>query len=544
MNIQKIFYWSLIPLFLLINIGLGSWGLTESSEARYAEISREMVLNHEYLHPTLLGIKHYHKPPITYYITVMGYQIFGINEYGARFFLSVALVFQLLLVFKISKLLFNDLKVALAAAIIYFSFPIVLIAARVLTTDAYMATFVIWSVYWILCYKKNRAPRYLYGFFIVLALAFLTKGPVAVLPVVIFLVVWKVLYKETIALTIHHYLGFVLCLLLSSSWFLAVMTNTPHFLDYLINDQIIARSLTAEKFHRNKPFWYYLILAPLVGFPWLPIMVVCTARAYKKYLKNKTLPLVLLWTIGSLFILFSAFSSKLVLYILPLFSFMAILSGYLFFLIPFDKIKNYSLFYGLLIVVLSLFLILGDFIMEIRIDVRYSLMLAVFLILGLGILYYNTSLQRHYKLMAFSLLFTIGLVLSYPLFGSKNPNTINTIKNIVALAKEKKGDSIGHLIALDVFIPSASFYLNQDIITVKGNTTRVRRDIQFEEDTLYRENLLDISHEKELRKLQQLMQAKNTVLLVRKKDTISDFLCDQIENFKHQIEIDQWRLYY
>ncbi|NKI25770.1 glycosyltransferase family 39 protein [Arenibacter sp. 6A1] len=544
MNIHKIFYWSLIPLFLLINIGLGSWGLTESSEARYAEISREMVLNHEYLHPTLLGIKHYHKPPITYYITVMGYQIFGINEYGARFFLSVALVFQLLLVFKISKLLFNDLKVALAAAIIYFSFPIVLIAARVLTTDAYMATFVIWSVYWILCYKRNRAPRYLYGFFIVLALAFLTKGPVAVLPVAIFLVVWKVLYKETISLTIHHYLGFVLCLLLSSSWFLAVMTNTPHFLDYLINDQIIARSLSAEKFHRNKPFWYYLILAPLVGFPWLPIMVVCTARAYKKYLKNKTLPLVLLWTIGSLFILFSAFSSKLVLYILPLFSFMAILSGYLFFLIPFDKIKNYSLFFGLLIVVLSLFLILGNFIMEIHIDVRYSLMLAVFLILGLGILYYNTRLQRHYKLMAFSLLFTIGLILSYPLFGSKNPNTINTIKNIVALAKEKKGDSIGHLIAFDVFIPSASFYLNQDIITVKGNTTRVRRDIQFEEDTLYRENLLDISHEKELRRLQLLLQAKNTVLLVRKKDTVSDLLCDQIANFKHQIEIDQWRLYY
>jgi len=76
----------------------GTWGLTETSEARYAQISKEMFTSGDYLHPTLLGIQHYHKPPVTYYITSLGYSIFGANETGARFFLAIALLIQLLFI--------------------------------------------------------------------------------------------------------------------------------------------------------------------------------------------------------------------------------------------------------------------------------------------------------------------------------------------------------------------------------------------------------------------------------------------------------------
>ena len=152
---KKQFYLILALLFAVLLSGSGSWGLTESSEARYAEIAREMVTTGDYLHPSLLGIHHYHKPPVTYQLTALGYQIFGVNEFGARFFLAVALLLQVFFVYKIGRLLFKNEKKAMASALIYFSFPVVLIAARNLTTDAFLTTFILWALYFWLLRKKG-----------------------------------------------------------------------------------------------------------------------------------------------------------------------------------------------------------------------------------------------------------------------------------------------------------------------------------------------------------------------------------------------------
>ena len=101
--LTKKFYFVLGLIFILMLCGISQGGLTESSEARYAEIGREMALSNDFLHPRMLGIGHYHKPPVTYAITAMGYKLFGYSEFGARFFLAVALIIQLLLVYKMGK---------------------------------------------------------------------------------------------------------------------------------------------------------------------------------------------------------------------------------------------------------------------------------------------------------------------------------------------------------------------------------------------------------------------------------------------------------
>jgi 4-amino-4-deoxy-L-arabinose transferase-like glycosyltransferase len=76
---------------------LGLWGVTESSEARYAEISREMLLSGNMLLPQYLGVLHFDKPLMTYWITALGYEIFGFNAFGARFFLQIAFSVQLVI---------------------------------------------------------------------------------------------------------------------------------------------------------------------------------------------------------------------------------------------------------------------------------------------------------------------------------------------------------------------------------------------------------------------------------------------------------------
>ena len=93
-----------------------------------------------------------------------------------------------------------------------------------------------------------------------LGIAMLTKGPVVLLPPVIFILFWKIINREKMKFNIHTFLGTLLFLAVSASWFVAVIIDKPILLDYFVKDQIVKRSLEAEKFHRSKPFWYYLFL--------------------------------------------------------------------------------------------------------------------------------------------------------------------------------------------------------------------------------------------------------------------------------------------
>ena len=82
---------------LLFN--LDSYSVLEASEARYAEISREMFRSANLLQPTLLNIFHFHKPPVTFWLTGIGFQLFGVNAFGARFWLQLSLILQGILIY-------------------------------------------------------------------------------------------------------------------------------------------------------------------------------------------------------------------------------------------------------------------------------------------------------------------------------------------------------------------------------------------------------------------------------------------------------------
>ena len=71
-------YFILLAIFIITLFNLGSWGFTETSEARLeAQVAKEMFETGDFIHPRKMGISHYHKPPLTYYITTFGYAIFG-----------------------------------------------------------------------------------------------------------------------------------------------------------------------------------------------------------------------------------------------------------------------------------------------------------------------------------------------------------------------------------------------------------------------------------------------------------------------------------
>lgn len=68
-------HWRFILLLcisaMVLFMNVGSYGLIESSDARYADIARAMYLSGDYMHPNLMDVHHYHNPPpFTYQITL------------------------------------------------------------------------------------------------------------------------------------------------------------------------------------------------------------------------------------------------------------------------------------------------------------------------------------------------------------------------------------------------------------------------------------------------------------------------------------------
>jgi 4-amino-4-deoxy-L-arabinose transferase-like glycosyltransferase len=63
---------------------LGSFGLWEPDEARYAEIAREMLQSGNLLVPHLNYVAYVEKPPLLYWLTTFSFWMFGLSEFAAR----------------------------------------------------------------------------------------------------------------------------------------------------------------------------------------------------------------------------------------------------------------------------------------------------------------------------------------------------------------------------------------------------------------------------------------------------------------------------
>src|SRR5690349_8817732 len=72
---------------------LGSYGLWEPDEARYAEIAREMLATGNFVVPHLNYVAYIEKPPLLYWTTALAFYLFGINQFAARIVPALSALF-------------------------------------------------------------------------------------------------------------------------------------------------------------------------------------------------------------------------------------------------------------------------------------------------------------------------------------------------------------------------------------------------------------------------------------------------------------------
>ncbi len=185
--------------------------------------------------------------------------------------------------------------------------------------------------------KKNNVIRWCVSGFGLAALATLTKGPLGLafplLSSLVFLA-WRGRLKRFWSKDVLY--GLLVCVGILLLWLAAVLLiEDPSYLWNILHDQIYKRA--TNTWHHEQPFYHYLLTFPAAFVPWTLLLVVFpwkqmrTKAWWRNIAARRTLAPAgetYLWICFlSGFVLLSAVSIKIVVYLLPLFAPLAVLTG-------------------------------------------------------------------------------------------------------------------------------------------------------------------------------------------------------------------------
>jgi 4-amino-4-deoxy-L-arabinose transferase-like glycosyltransferase len=147
-----------------------------SSEGRWAEIVREMLLSSNYFWPTINGKLYYDKPLLSYWFIVAVTPLTGgINETAARLPSALFALAGVALVIVMARRLYDRITAAWAGFILATSFSYVFFA-RHASADIETTTGVLAALTLFVCNRERRNGWWVVGLWPIMAVTSLTKG--------------------------------------------------------------------------------------------------------------------------------------------------------------------------------------------------------------------------------------------------------------------------------------------------------------------------------------------------------------------------------
>jgi 4-amino-4-deoxy-L-arabinose transferase-like glycosyltransferase len=291
---------------------LGSYGLWEPDEARYAEIAREMATGGSWIIPHLNYVAYVEKPPLLYWLTTISFHIFGINEFAARLPVAISALIGVLATYLFTLRTFGRRRAILAAAILATS-PIYAVMAQVLTTDMLLTAMVTVASFAFFLHWREGG-RWCWLAYLAMGLGVMTKGPVGVVLPVLSIVLFLAWNRELRgALGRFHVIpGLALTILIAAPWFVAMTIREPGFFDFYFIGEHVRRVFETDYSH-SEAFYFYLPVLAIGLLPWSMLVPFLTWRSLPK---NPARRFCLIAAAVTL-IAFSCASAKLIPYILP-----------------------------------------------------------------------------------------------------------------------------------------------------------------------------------------------------------------------------------
>lgn len=304
------------------------------NELKYFIVAQDMIANKSYFILRYFSELYPDKPPLYFWLL-----IFFKNHFKELFY-PLTLIFGSLLpslgIILLNFSLLNKLgekKKAIISTAFLVTVPYFIGTSVFLRMDILMSFFITGALYlfFTMYYDRNRISiTKLIIMYVAIALGVLTKGGAGAAVPILVILSFVILEKNISFLKeIHFFKGLLLVIAILGIWFYTVwlQPDGKEYLSLMLGQETVGRIVQAKT--HSRPFYFYLSRLPLTFYPYGIVFLVALIW-YVKNIKsfNK-------WNIGEKIgfswcfiplIFFSFVSGKLDIYLLPLYSGMAILT--------------------------------------------------------------------------------------------------------------------------------------------------------------------------------------------------------------------------
>ncbi len=312
----------LLALTLPYFVNLGKSALWDGNETFYAETPREMLQTGNYLAPMFNYEPRPQKPPLTYWLVLLGYKAVGIQELGVRLPGAFAVAGTLLFTYGIARLLFSGRAGLLAAAILATTLRLYVLA-RKLPIDILLIFWLTGTAYFFVRAAIKESRRDCLIAYLFAGLGFMTKGPVAWAIPGLSVLVWSLWAKRFKLAALHPWSGAAILTAVALPWYglTYIYHGWTYITDFFLQDNL-ARFATDIRGPVRGPFYYFGVYFSDF-FPWSLLSIAAgiylwTERKSVRTQHQLAYGFPLLWSAVT-FLLFSVSKNKQEYYIAPLY---------------------------------------------------------------------------------------------------------------------------------------------------------------------------------------------------------------------------------
>jgi len=249
--------------------GLGDVPLFNPDECFYAEPAREMLDTKDFITTTLNYAVRYTKPPLHYWATALCYQLFGANEFAARFF-SAACAAALVAATYCLLNKFVSRRAGLFASAILLTAPLYVVTGRLAICEMSLAFFMTGGLFcFFTAFREKRMDLVWLGY-VLLALAAMTKGPVGIALPVIILAGYHIMRRNFLSALAFYkpHWGALLAASIALPWYVVetIVTKGEYFTCFIVMENF-QRFTNVVSGHKGA-WWYHIAVVAAGFFPW------------------------------------------------------------------------------------------------------------------------------------------------------------------------------------------------------------------------------------------------------------------------------------